>query len=381
MTFTTLALAHTPNLAWWVSALVALVLVGTQRLHGRFSLDAHAGIQKFHSNPTPRVGGVAIMAGLLLEWLWASPALREIFTPLLLCGLPAFLAGLVEDLTKRVSVQARLMATMGSGVLAASVTGVALQHTGIEALDIALQWWPLALVFTAVAVGGVANALNIVDGFNGLASGTSLIAFLGYGAMAAAQGDAALAALCWALATAVAGFFLVNWPWGKLFLGDGGAYFTGFALAWVALLLMHRNPEISPFAVLLVCIHPVTEVLFSVYRRRTKRMNAGEPDRLHLHSLVMRRYATRWLPHALQNSATGLIVASLTIPAALVAYAWRDKPVWAACACAAMVVLYVALYGRIVRHRWHWPWGGRLNGPPGSRNMAATGSAPAREER
>jgi UDP-N-acetylmuramyl pentapeptide phosphotransferase/UDP-N-acetylglucosamine-1-phosphate transferase len=348
------ALTHNANLAWWVSAVVAIALVLTQRLHGRYSLDAQNGIQKFHAQPTPRIGGVAIMSGLVLEWLWASAELRTLLTPLLLCGAPAFAAGLVEDLTKRVSVRVRLLATMGSGVAAAVYTGVALQHTGLPLLDSALQWWPLALLVTAIAVGGVANAVNIVDGFNGLSSGMALIAFLAYGAMAAAQGDAVLAALCWAMATAVAGFFLVNWPWGKLFLGDGGAYFTGFALAWVAILLMHRHPEISPFAVLAVCVHPVTEVLFSMYRRRVKRMSPGDPDRLHLHSLVMRRYATRWFSPAFRNSATGLMVALLTVPAAWVGYALRESHVAAGVACVLLMMAYVALYARIVRHRWAW---------------------------
>lgn len=349
------ALLNLPGLAGWVSAFVAILLVLTTRLHGRFSLDAQSGIQKFHAHPTPRIGGVAIVSGLMLEWVFASGELRALMGPLLLCGLPAFTAGLVEDVTKRVSVRVRLLATMGSGALAATYTGVALQSTGLPLLDAALQWWPLALVFTAVAVGGVANAVNIVDGFNGLSSGMALIAFLAYGAMAASQGDMALAALCWAMATAVAGFFLVNWPWGKLFLGDGGAYFTGFALAWLAVMLMERHPGISPFAVLLVCAHPVTEVLFSMYRRHVKRMDPGQPDRLHLHSLIMRRYVSRWLPQPMQNSATGLLVALMTAPAAALAYLLKDQPAAALLGCVGLAAGYLMLYARIVRHQWCSP--------------------------
>lgn len=125
----------------------------------------------------------------------------------------------------------------------------------------------MSVVLTAFAVGGVANSINIIDGFNGLASTASTLAFIGYALLAWQVGDAELVGVALVLAACVWGFFWVNWPLGKIFLGDGGSYFVGFSLAWVAVMLIERNPSVSAFAALLVCAHPVIEVLFSIFRR------------------------------------------------------------------------------------------------------------------
>jgi UDP-N-acetylmuramyl pentapeptide phosphotransferase/UDP-N-acetylglucosamine-1-phosphate transferase len=82
-------------------------------------------------------------------------------------------------------------------------------------------------------------------------------------------GDTADRALALAGIGAVLGFFLWNFPAGLIFLGDGGAYFLGFYVAEVSILLLVRNPEVSPLFPLLVCIYPVFETLFSIYRRRS----------------------------------------------------------------------------------------------------------------
>jgi UDP-N-acetylmuramyl pentapeptide phosphotransferase/UDP-N-acetylglucosamine-1-phosphate transferase len=215
-----------------------------------------------------------------------------------------------------------------------------------------------SVLFTAFAVGGVANAVNIVDGFNGLASTMATLGFVAYAVMAWHLGDVALAGVALVLAACVAGFFCVNWPFGKLFLGDGGSYFIGFALAWVAVMLIARNPHVSAFAALLVCVHPVTEVLLSVYRRKVKQQPAGMPDRLHFHSLLKRRYILRHFKHLGRtscNSLTGLLVGSMTLVAGLVANLTYNSVPLSALAFVLLVLGYIAMYARMVRHHWCSP--------------------------
>ncbi|MGX4640658.1 MraY family glycosyltransferase [Massilia sp. SYSU DXS3249] len=277
-----------------VSLVCSLLLVATTRWHGRFTLDATRGIQKFHSVPTPRIGGLAIMLGLIFACAVSSPSQQNLLAPLLAAAAPAFLFGIAEDMTRRVSIGARLVATMASGLACWVLTGASIVATGVPFLDGALTWLPLSVLFTAFAVGGVANAVNIIDGFNGLASGTVIIGLLALGFISLECGDVELAQLCFTVCAVTAGFFLVNFPFGKLFLGDGGAYLLGFLLAWLSITLVHRNPDVSPWAPLLTCAYPIFETVFTIVRRLWCRRHPGRPDSCHLHSLVKIAIAGRY---------------------------------------------------------------------------------------
>lgn len=330
---------------------LSVLVVLTTRWHGFLSLDESAGVQKVHAHPTPRVGGLPMVLGLLAA-VWAGPdELRDKTWPWLVAGIPAFAFGLAEDLTKRVSVTQRLLATMASGVLAWALTGYALTGVNVWGLDWLLQFTAVSVLFTAFAVGGVANAINIIDGLNGLASSMVLWALLGVATLAATLGDTVLASTCLLLAACVLGFFVVNWPFGKLFLGDGGSYFLGFALAWACVLLVERHDNVSAFAAMLFCIHPVVEVFYSVYRRKVRHQNPGHPDRLHFHSLVKRRIMQRLMPRSsktLRNSMGGLLVGGLSlVPAVLVQFVYSSTLASMA-AVLALALGYVWMYKRMV---------------------------------
>jgi UDP-N-acetylmuramyl pentapeptide phosphotransferase/UDP-N-acetylglucosamine-1-phosphate transferase len=342
-------------MAGGVSLAFAMLLVLTQRWHGHWSMDGTQGVQKFHSNPTPRVGGIAIVAAVLVGTLMTLPGRQSLLWPLLLASTPAFVFGLVEDLTKRVSVRARLLATMACGVLGWILTGLSITDADVLGLDWLLGFTVVSVAFTAFAVGGVANAINIIDGFNGLASGTAIIILTSFGFMASAAGDADLAYTSLILAGAVLGFGLVNWPLGKIFLGDGGAYFVGFAVAWVAVLMQARHPEVSAWAPMLVCAYPVLEVLFSILRRRRRRKSAGDADRLHLHSLVKRRVVRRLLPHAsklVRNSVTGAFMWGAALLPAAIAVSWPTDTPALVLGLALCAFLYSAVYARLTQFRW-----------------------------
>ena len=348
-------ITHPAVIAGNIAFLVALLLVRTQHWHGGLSMDSDKGVQKFHTHPTPRVGGIAIVAGVLMGYLLASPEKQSLLGPLILAGIPAFAFGLLEDLTKRVSVRARLLATMGCGVLGWAITGYSITDVNLPGLDWLLGFTAFSVLFTAFAVGGVANAINIVDGFNGLAAGTVMIILMAFGVMTTALGDLELARVCLILAGAVAGFLLVNWPFGKIFLGDGGAYFVGFALAWLAVLILQRHTDISAWAPMLVCGYPVLEVLFSIVRRRRRHLSPGDPDRLHLHSLVKRRLVRPLLPKAsnlMRNSATGALMWSAALLPALIAVQWPTDTAALVLGLVFCAAAYSAAYARLTQFRW-----------------------------
>jgi UDP-N-acetylmuramyl pentapeptide phosphotransferase/UDP-N-acetylglucosamine-1-phosphate transferase len=310
---------------------VSMLLVLTKKHHGHLTMDSTIGVQKFHVEPTPRVGGIGIYLGLLLAWFVVhEKGVRDILGIVLLAGLIPLVCGLAEDITKRVGVLPRLLATMAGGVAAWLLTGVCLNRVDVYGIDWLMTLTPVAVIFTAFAVGGVANAINIIDGFHGLASGTTMIALVALGAISAEADDPQLAMACFLVAAAVAGFWLVNYPWGKLFMGDGGAYFSGFALAWFAVLLPVRNPEVSVWAGLLVCAYPVIEVIYSVVRRAKGRQSPGAPDSRHLHSLIKvklirPKLGAHGVDNNVRNAAVSPIVWTFSAAPGLAATALFDR--------------------------------------------------------
>lgn len=339
------------ELGFAVSLACSLLLVLTTRWHGRYSLDATHGVQKFHITPTPRIGGAAIMLGLWLALGVLPEAQQELLLPVLVSAVPAFVFGLAEDLTRNVSVRARLLATIASGLCCWGLTGVTLLHIGIGPLDMMLTWLPASVLFTAVAVGGVANAVNIIDGFNGLASGTVLIGMAALGIIAQDAGDATLAQLCFVVCAVTAGFFVVNFPFGKLFLGDGGAYLLGFLLAWLSVMLVYRNPLVSPWAPLLACGYPVFETVFTIVRRLWCRRHPGHPDSWHLHSLVKTALVARFLrslPAPLRNACVSPVSWLVALVPAMLAVRFAAVPEALLQGVLASFLLYLSVYSFVV---------------------------------
>jgi len=277
---------------------------------------------------------------------------------LLACSLPAFVAGLVEDLTKRVSPAQRLLATVVSAALAFWILGAQLTRSDIPGLDWLLAFGAGAFVVTLLAVAGIANSINIIDGFNGLASMCVVIMLAAIAYVAFQVGDTLVGSLALLGIGAVLGFFVWNFPGGMIFLGDGGAYFLGFYVAELSILLLVRNSSVSPLFPLLVCIYPVFETLFSIYRRRFLRaLPSSMPDGIHLHSLIFRR-VLRWAvgdrsAKALirRNSMTSPFLWALCMLSAAPALLFWNSSAALAGFLALFGFSYVALYWSIVRFR------------------------------
>jgi UDP-N-acetylmuramyl pentapeptide phosphotransferase/UDP-N-acetylglucosamine-1-phosphate transferase len=345
------------------SAVLTLLAVRAGRRRSlRLFADTGGGPQRVHARPVPRIGGVGIVGGLAVTattaWWLGVGELSAVLFMLLGCGLPAFGAGLAEDLSGRVRPFWRLLATAGAAALAVLFLGAAITRTDLWGLDW-IASFPLGAAFLAVfAVAGIANAVNIIDGFNGLAAMCTIIMMVAIAYVATQVGDGLVATLALVGVGAVLGFFVWNYPAGLVFLGDGGAYFIGFYLAELGILLLLRNPQVSPLFPLLMVIYPVFETLFSMYRRKFVKGRAmGMPDGVHLHSLVYRRLL-RWAvgsrdAQALtrRNSMTApylwLLCTLAVVPSVVF---WDDSRV-----LGGFILLfglsYVGLYARIVRFK------------------------------
>jgi UDP-N-acetylmuramyl pentapeptide phosphotransferase/UDP-N-acetylglucosamine-1-phosphate transferase len=348
-------------IAFAVSLGLTLLVVHVGRRRGSGWLDHDlSGPQKFHDSPVPRVGGIGIFFAALASLSLVSLVNGELSPGLVLvgCGVVAFAVGLLEDLTKRVSPGKRLLATAVSALLAAWLLGAMVTRTDIPGLDWVVSFGIGAILITVLAVAGIANSVNIIDGFNGLASMCVVIMLAAIAYVAFQVGDPVVATIALVGIGSVLGFFVWNFPAGLIFLGDGGAYFLGFFVAEAALLLLLRNPEVSPLFPLLVCMYPVFETLFSIYRRRFLRaVPPSMPDGIHLHSLIYRRIM-RWAvgdrsAKALtrRNSMTSPFLWMLCMLSVIPAVLFWNRSGWLALFLFLFGVSYVALYWRIVRFK------------------------------
>jgi UDP-N-acetylmuramyl pentapeptide phosphotransferase/UDP-N-acetylglucosamine-1-phosphate transferase len=278
------------------SNVLCLLVIRYKHLHAHFTSDSSIGPQKFHKIATPRIGGVPIFITLVIMWLWTlltDPSLSYKI-PLFMSALLLFIVGVVEDITKKVGVKMRLIFAFISGIVAFIYFDVRIHGLGIPFIDIAFSYYPIALLFTAFAIAGVSNAYNIIDGFNGLASMVSVICLLAITLVAFKVGDMVIINLALTMIVAILGFFMWNYPKGLIFLGDGGAYLIGFWTAVLSILVVSRNPTVSPWFALMVNAYPITETLFTIWRRSIHQgKNPGLPDAAHFHSLIYRR-VVRW---------------------------------------------------------------------------------------
>jgi UDP-N-acetylmuramyl pentapeptide phosphotransferase/UDP-N-acetylglucosamine-1-phosphate transferase len=347
------------------SFLIALWIISNVKRDDHWASDTTLhGAQKFHTKPVPRVGGVPIFTALavatLMMWWQGTIELRN-GAAILLCAAPAFAVGLIEDFTKKVQPASRMIAVCLSALLSWAILDVQISRVDIPWIDAALKFAFPAMLLTVFAVAGIANAINIIDGFHGLA----LMMFIAIGFVAHLTDDALVLTLAFASAGALLGVFAWNYPKGRIFLGDGGAYLVGFMLAQCGILLFHRNPEVSPWFAVLVLGYPTVETLFSAYRKKLlRKISPMHPDRAHLHMLVFGRVVPRYTDQGIRirtntrNARTSPYLWAMTLTTLVPAVVFYDNSRALMLVLAAFSVLYVVIYVRLVRFKpLHLPFG------------------------
>jgi UDP-GlcNAc:undecaprenyl-phosphate/decaprenyl-phosphate GlcNAc-1-phosphate transferase len=342
-------------LAGFLAALLASFAVCwgmllSRRAHEKLSIDdTIPGLHKVHRTPVPRIGGFGILAGVVAGAATLEPAQAKWMLLFLLASLPAFTGGFLEDLTRRVSPYSRLLFAFAAAAIGYFLLDARITDLDLPFDDYLFEYEILAFGFTLFAVGGFAHATNIIDGTNGLSGFVGVAILAAIAAVALKVGDARI--LCAALVVmgAIIGFLVWNFPRGVIFAGDGGAYFLGFAIATLAVLLVQRNSEVSPWFALLALWYPVWETIYSMYRRRVRGRSASNPDGLHLHTLVYRRIVRlRGRPVA-RSALTTLCMLALNVFTVVPAWLFWDETWILQAYAAGFVLIYLWIYLRIAR--------------------------------
>lgn len=294
---------------WWITleAFVASIILqySVIKFSHRYNLfiDSHTDDkpQNFHKDSTPRAGGLGIILSML--FLLVTPLGWKMFISFLL----AFLSGILEDFHHSIKPKVRLFLQLIAASFAVVLGDVVVTYLGFDCT----MSYDIGMLFSIFAIVGMMNAINIIDGFNGLASGILMLMLFSFGVVAYQVGDSTTLHII-AIATAsILGFLLFNFPRGAIFLGDGGAYLLGFVVATIGISLAGHYDKVSPWFVLNVLIYPVWEVLFSIVRKLKAGKSPMEPDSLHLHMLIYRHITY-------SNPITSVVIVVFTLPFILI---------------------------------------------------------------
>ena len=299
-----MTLAYSPNAAALVTFVVAglvtaLVVPLVRALGLRYDLVDPPDPRKQHTSPMVRLGGVGIVAGfslaLTLTWLAGGfadlpPDKDRLIWTTLAGSLCFFLIGLADDLfalppLPRLAIQLGVaIAVWSQGV---RIGAIDLPMAGEGAALILPDW--LSLLATVIWLVGITNAINWLDGLDGLAAGVSGIAAIALLSVSFSLDQPAAGLLAAALAGACLGFLRHNFNPARIFMGDGGSYFLGFALAAISIVGPAKGVTgVSLLLPLLILSLPLADMSAVIMGRLSSGRSPFYPDRRHLHHRLLR---------------------------------------------------------------------------------------------
>lgn len=346
--------------SFFISALCIVLLINGPLIRLRILHDTDLeSVQKYHDKPTPRIGGVAIYMSFLATALilhFTNNFNDSFILKVVISGSIAFFIGLLEDVTKKISPRERLLAFVLTTFFAIYIihSMPIIYSTYFIGLNNLIQSYPIiGLAFSLFAVVGLINAYNIIDGYNGLAATTALINSLALAIIAFWLSDIMIYHTILCLLGGVLGLLLFNYPRGKIFLGDGGAYLIGFISANFCISIAHAHiGYVSPYVFLLINIYPITEIGFSMYRKKFLRgTHTSKPDGLHFHMIVYKRCIPIRLSNVSRNSRVMPLMLFMILPEVIWALIFYKNSLMCLLGIFLFVIYYIISYFKMVRFK------------------------------
>ena len=314
-----------------------------KNFYRNLGLKTYKAIQRIHLNETPRLGGLIFILSITSFAAFSnSNESIQFLKIMLICLIPIIFVGIKEDLFHNVEPAIRLLALLFVGWLfRVQFTGPLPILTDIPFIGKLLLLQGGISIFYILSMVAVANGMNLIDGVNGLCGAVALSILSGLLFLSYKMSDITMLFLIFSVILLLIPFMLMNYPYGRIFLGDLGAYSLGLMVSMLTIILFGRHPEISPWGAVLILIYPATEVVFSLLRRMLKGVSIYHADTAHLHLKLYHFFRPQ---PAYKKIANALVTPALSglwlFP--LLAITWvYQKPlfIWIA------IILFIALYG------------------------------------
>ena len=269
-----------------VAALVSLISTPVVRsLAFRVgAVDIPKDARRMHDHPIPRMGGLAIFFGFILSVLIFQPLTPEL-RGMLLGAVVIVILGILDDISSLPALP-KFFVQIGAALIAV-LHGNCIEFLSNPNIFSSEPFWELgwlSIPITVFWIVGITNAVNLIDGLDGLACGVSTISSMTLLVIALSVAEPDVAVLMGALAGACIGFLPYNLNPAKIFMGDTGSTFLGFVLAVVSIQGLFKYATIISFAVPFLMLGlPIFDTCFAILRRVSRGQSPMKPDRGHIH--------------------------------------------------------------------------------------------------
>lgn len=264
---------------------IAVVLTPlTIKLAFRWGATDAPDTRKVHTQVMPRMGGLAIFLAFFLTLL-VVVRVSGPFTGLLAGCALVFLTGWLDDMFGLSPLMKLLGQLAAAGV--AVYFGIVI-HYVTNPFNGSLDLGAFSIPLTLLWIVGITNAINLIDGLDGLAAGISAIAAATMGVIAFLQGQPQVALVAFVLVAAALGFLPFNFHPARTFMGDCGSNLLGFALGCLSVLAATKSTAVISLLVPIVVLGiPIFDTFFAIVRRVHNKTPIYLPDKAHLHHRLM----------------------------------------------------------------------------------------------
>ena len=312
----TLVLVKYPLIGLFFS--LAMLSLYWLKIFNYFKLKTYTNIQRVHKNEIPRLGGFFIY---LFLWVVFFIGLIDdnFFYNLLISSIPFVAISLKEDLFHDTSPKNRLILMVFSCLIFFYLNPIQFPIIDLPYLGKIIALYPINIIFFSFAILTLMNGMNLIDGMNGLFGFSALFQLIILGFFANFYTNYESFNLLVVLALPLIIFLFFNFPLGKIFMGDLGAYLYGFFISLICINFFGKHPEVLSWYAILILFYPCMELLFSFIRKKQNNLLPFDADNKHLHTLLNKKFLKLVNSNLFANSLTTF---SLFI-------FWLTTPLWA----------------------------------------------------
>jgi UDP-N-acetylmuramyl pentapeptide phosphotransferase/UDP-N-acetylglucosamine-1-phosphate transferase len=258
-----------------------------------FNLNQYKSDQRIHHGEVPRLGGFILY---IFFWaIWFLKIIQDtIYFNILLSALPFIILSFREDLYQDISPKIRLAAMIISVITFFIINTMNFPIINVPFLQNLFELYPFNIIFYSFSIIVLMNGMNLIDGMNGLFGFTALFQLLSLCFISYTVNDFLVLKITLFFSMSLIIFLFFNFPFGKIFAGDSGAYLYGFIIGIITISLFGRNENLYTWLAVLILFYPCMELLFSYIRKVVSGKSPFDPDRFHLHSVIQKKLSIKF---------------------------------------------------------------------------------------